>query len=238
MKLIPVIDLRAGQVVRAVRGERAGYRPVQSALCDGSEPAAVARALLDHCAADTLYVADLDALTGGGIQAASLAALCRALPGIELWLDAGFADLAGAHALRDRLARQGGRVTPVLASEALRDLADLQRAERDWILSLDCKGGAELDRAGCWQHPDLWPARLIVMTLDRVGAQQGPDLDTLLRLRSQARASRLYGAGGVRDESDLRAAEAAGAVGWLLASALHDRRIPPARRPGPAREAT
>ena len=45
MLLIPVIDLLDGQVVRGVRGERARYRPIESALCRGSEPLAVSRAL-------------------------------------------------------------------------------------------------------------------------------------------------------------------------------------------------
>ena len=44
MILIPVIDLMHGQVVRAVRGDRHAYRPIVSALCDGSDPVTVARA--------------------------------------------------------------------------------------------------------------------------------------------------------------------------------------------------
>ena len=35
------------------------------------------------------------------------------------------------------------------------------------------------------------------------------------------------GAGGIRDEADLRLAEQAGAAAWLTASALHDRRLAP-----------
>jgi phosphoribosylformimino-5-aminoimidazole carboxamide ribotide isomerase len=222
MKRIPVIDLMAGQVVRAVRGERATYRPVQSRLCTGSAPLAVARALLDHCAADTLYVADLEALTGGAPQIEVLTALRAELPGIDLWLDAGFASAAAARAA---CARLGERVTPVLASAALRSAAELA-ADAPCILSLDCKAGVALDRGGCWQHPQRWPQRLIAMTLDRVGADAGPDLDTLRALQAQAGGRALYGAGGIRHEADLHAAQAAGAAGWLLASALHDLRIP------------
>lgn len=229
MKRIPVLDLMAGQVVRAVRGERSTYRPVQSRLCTGSAPLAVARALLDHCAADTLYVADLDALTGGAPQLDVLAALRAEFGSVDLWLDAGFASAAAAHATCVRL---GDRVTPVLASEALRSVDELA-ADAPCILSLDCKAGAALDRGGCWRHPQRWPQRLIVMTLDRVGADAGPDLDTLRALQGQAGGRALFGAGGIRDDADLHAAQAAGAAGWLLASALHDLRIP---RSAPARQ--
>jgi phosphoribosylformimino-5-aminoimidazole carboxamide ribotide isomerase len=39
----------------------------------------------------------------------------------------------------------------------------------------------------------------------------------------------VIGAGGVRNAEDLRAAEAAGAAAWLVASALHDLALPPTR---------
>jgi phosphoribosylformimino-5-aminoimidazole carboxamide ribotide isomerase len=51
----------------------------------------VGRALLDHCAGNTLYIADLDALTGRGVQTPLLTELLQALPEVEIWLDAGFA---------------------------------------------------------------------------------------------------------------------------------------------------
>ena len=63
------------------------------------------------------------------------------------------------------------------------------------------------------------------MTLDRVGSAEGPDLASLAAVRAIAPRAALIGAGGVRDLADLRAAAAAGATGWLLASALHDGRI-------------
>ncbi|MBU6259009.1 MAG: nickel transporter, partial [Burkholderiales bacterium] len=93
------------------------------------------------------------------------------------------------------------------------------------VLSLDRRDGRRLDRAGCWDAPELWPARVIAMTLERVGADAGPDLDTLRELRARAPASALIGAGGIRDAADLAQAAAAGAEGWLVASALHEGRL-------------
>lgn len=233
MQVIPVIDLMGGQAVRAVRGERSAYRPIVSSLCAGSEPLAVARALLDYCGADTLYVADLDALTGGSPQAAVLKILLDALPHITIWLDGGFRDGEAFDALAQRIGPAATRLTPVFASESLADadtartcLADPQRA----ILSLDRRGGVPLDPAACWRTASLWPARVIVMTLERVGAFAGPDLETLAAVGRSAPHVALIGAGGIRDESDLQAAERAGAHAWLVASALHDRRIAPRPR--------
>jgi phosphoribosylformimino-5-aminoimidazole carboxamide ribotide isomerase len=261
MRIVPVIDLLGGQAVHARRGDRANYRPVQSALVAGSDPVDVARALITaahaaqqrlgmgkgsnetsaHAESDTdrLYVADLDALQGRGVQHAAIAALLAGLPGVQLWLDAGFGDPDAAAALVASLGDAGQRLRPVYASEALASRAALARCTRldgdtgrqrpGAILSLDRRGSERLDPAGCWKAPELWPDDLIVMTLERVGAGSGPALDTLGEVAAQARACgqtpRLWGAGGMRDLADLRQASDAGASGWLIATALHEGRL-------------
>jgi HisA/HisF family protein len=232
MDLIPVIDLMHGQVVRAQRGQRASYQPIVSTLCADAAPTVVARALVTHCAARQLYVADLDALQGGVAQISVLRALLQALPEIELWLDAGFADAASAAALHTQLGADAARVVSVFGSESLRSrqaLADCIAYSPDAVLSLDRRDGRPLDAAGCWELPALWPSRVIVMTLERVGADAGPDLATLRSVQSRAPGASLIGAGGIRDGADLEHARAAGAAAWLVASALHDGRLPAAR---------
>jgi phosphoribosylformimino-5-aminoimidazole carboxamide ribotide isomerase len=119
----------------------------------------------------------------------------------------------------------------VYGSESLRsrdELAPCFAPPSRALLSLDHRQGAPLDPAGVWDAPALWPRRVIVMTLSRVGSDGGPDLDTLALVRARAPGARLIGAGGVRHAADLAAAEAAGAQAWLVASALHDGRLPAA----------
>jgi len=234
MTLIPVIDLLNGQVVRGVRGDRKAYRPIESALCASSDPVTVARILVDHCAARQLYVADLDALMGGQAQCDVLRELLVALDGIELWVDAGFVDADAASALRAQLAPLSQRIVPVFASESLRSRAALVECRDRFgaagaVLSLDRRDGQRLDPAGCWDAMALWPQRVIVMTLERVGSGAGPDLETMAQLHREAPATTLVGAGGVRSADDLARGREAGAGAWLVASALHDLQLP--RRP-------
>lgn len=234
MHIIPVIDLLGGQVARAVRGERQRYRPIESALCRSADPLVVARRLCEHCATATLYLADLDALQRRSPQVDTLLALLQALPALRLWLDAGFGENAEADDLLARLGPAAQRVTPVFGSESLRSRDELARCfapPSRALLSLDHRHGAPLDPAGVWAAPALWPQRLIVMTLSRVGSDGGPDLDTLAAVRARAPQATLIGAGGVRDAADLAAAEAAGAQAWLVASALHDGRLPARTHP-------
>jgi phosphoribosylformimino-5-aminoimidazole carboxamide ribotide isomerase len=238
LNIIPVIDLLGGQVVRAVRGDRQSYRPIVSALCASSDPVTVARILCDYCAARQLYVADLDALQGGATQIAVLDPLLRALPGIELWLDAGLADAAAGQALQHQLAPHAARIVLVYGSESLRSRAALEQCfdttggaeEIRAALSLDRRDGQRLDAAGCWDAVDLWPRRLIVMTLERVGSGSGPDLETVRDVRRLAPRAMLIGAGGMRSQADLAQASAAGADAWLVASALHDQQLPRVHR--------
>lgn len=236
MNLIPVIDLMRGQVVRARRGDRGSYRPIESRLCASSDPITVARVLRDHCDARQLYIADLDALTGGPSQVPLLRALQAALPQTDLWVDAGCADAPAAEALLKAVDAPSGRLVPVLASESLRSRQAFEQAfgpagapRGDRVLSLDRRDGVPLDAAGCWSQPARWPTRVIAMTLEHVGTDAGPDLDTLASLRRLNPAVQLFGAGGIRDADDLDRASAAGASGWLVASALHDLRLPPRR---------
>ena len=243
MNLIPVIDIMQGQVVRAVRGNRHAYRPIVSTLCASSDPLTVAKILCAHCATRQLYVADLDALLGQPAQAALLRTLLQALPELELWLDAGFAGAAAADALRADLGTAAERVVPVFGSESLVSRSELERcfarpvrpgrsdhsANTDAVLSLDRRDGQRLDAAGCWEASECWPQRVIVMTLERVGANAGPDLDTVRGVQLKSPATLIVGAGGIRDESDLAQAADAGAGAWLVASALHDARLPRVR---------
>ena len=238
MKLIPVIDLMLGQVVRAVRGNRAAYQPIVSRLCASSDPLTVVKVLCDHCATRQLYVADLDALLGKPAQVGVLLSLLHAVPELELWLDAGFASAPAAAALRAELGVAGERVVPVFGSESLASRAELERCfasgyvaagatakPTEGVLSLDRRDGHRLDAAGCWDAPTLWPKRVIVMTLERVGSDAGPDLETLADVRLQSPSSFIVGAGGIRNEADLARARDAGAGAWLVASALHDGRL-------------
>ena len=87
MRIIPVIDLKDGLVVRGVAGQRDLYRPIESQLVEGAEPGQVARALVDRYAAEQIYVADLDAIEGMPPDQESLQAIARA--GVPAWIDAG-----------------------------------------------------------------------------------------------------------------------------------------------------
>lgn len=225
MQLIPVIDLKGGVVVRAHRGERETYRPIETPLSSSAQPHDVVAGLLALAPFRTLYVADIDAITGTGSNDAAVRDLARAFPGLELWVDAGERDPVHIAARA-----KNGLGTSVVGTESLGD-ADVEAAlgAEGVILSLDHDATGPRGPERAHRDARLWPERVIVMTLARVGSGQGPDMAALERTArcaaGQGGAPALYAAGGVRGPDDLSTLARAGIAGALVASALHDGRI-------------
>jgi phosphoribosylformimino-5-aminoimidazole carboxamide ribotide isomerase len=222
LRVIPVIDLMRGQVVRAQMGDRASYRPLESPLSPTSDPVDVVRGLLTVYPFPTLYVADLDAIQSHEDNLPTLSRIRKEFPALQMWVDNGAADDAALEAV---VGADLG--SPILGSESQRDssLIARHRASTRIVLSLDFRGDAFQGPQNLLAEPALWPQRVIVMTLARVGSGAGPDLGRLASIQSIAGGRGIYAAGGVRNAADLRALKEAGISGALIATALHDRRI-------------
>jgi HisA/HisF family protein len=232
MRVIPVIDLKSGAAVHAVRGERERYRPLRSRIVAGSDPVQVTRVVREELGLDELYVADLDAIAGGPAQCQLLAALGHEA---RVMVDAGVSEVAAV-----RLLLELGAARVVIGTETLADQSALEwlRAElpdAPLVLSLDLRAGrvlspdAELARLGATEalgrlgHSGV--REVIVLDLARVGSGAGPDVALVRELRARFPELELLAGGGVRDVADLRALGEAGAAGALVATALHSSAI-------------
>ncbi|WP_363350276.1 HisA/HisF-related TIM barrel protein [Methylocystis echinoides] len=224
MQIIPVIDIRNGVAVRAVAGRRADYQPLETPWSKTSDPRDVARGLMSLYPFGALYIADLDAIERRGANGEMTAVIAETIAPARLWLDAGCrgdapADLEAMVANKDI----------VLGSESLESVDEAAQAidRSRVILSLDFSDAGFLGDPRLLSDTTLWPDRVIVMTLARVGAGQGPDLTRLREIARRAPGRRIYAAGGVRGLDDLMALRDAGAAGALVATALHERRLTP-----------
>lgn len=224
MRIIPVLDLKGSEVVRARMGQRDSYRPIVTPLCDGSDPVAVAKGLRTLFPFRAFYIADLDAIEGRAPNKAALARFRAMSDAPELWVDAGIAD-AG------RLAASLGEpmASTVLGSESQQDTSLLKRF-RDHpgiILSLDFFGDGFRGPPSLLDQPELWPERVIVMTLASVGTAAGPDFARLTEIKRKAGDRSVIAAGGVRDEADIRALTSLGIAAALVATSLHNGTLTP-----------
>jgi phosphoribosylformimino-5-aminoimidazole carboxamide ribotide isomerase len=228
MRVIPVIDLKRGVAVHAVRGDRERYRPLRSRIAEGSDPVRLTRAVRERFGLDEVYVADLDAIGGGPGSAGVIGALAREG---RVMVDAGAATAAAVTRLLEL-----GVARVVTGTESLPGVAAFRRLRAELpdaplVLSLDLRGGRMLSPdpalAGIAAVDAL--ARLaeagarevIVLDLLRVGSGEGPDVTLLGELHARFPDVELLAGGGVRHAADLRALADAGMSGALVATALH-----------------
>lgn len=223
MEIIPVIDLMHGQVVHARMGQRQHYLPIQSSLCSSSAPINIINALLELYPFEHLYIADLDAIQGQSNHFQTIQALIEKFPLIEIWLDSGIACVDDLQDLKNL------RVIHVIGSENITSTNDIiglkQALAEEFILSLDFNAHGFLGPTDILNSSLHWPSRIIAMTLDKVGSNQGVDLQILKSLINKNLPHEFYAAGGVRNLEDLKKISEIGISGALIASALHNKQL-------------
>jgi len=219
MLLIPVIDLYAGKVVHAHAGQRESYKNIQTPLCHGSDPLRVVKALLSVHPFSTVYIADLDAIKDEGDNNQIICQLLQQHPDLCFWLDAGkytYPTSLPKTQLRQIIGSETG-ITP-------QQLLDKCSSPNN-ILSLDFFDNEFMGDQNLLENTDAWPDDIIVMSLNRVGTNQGADINRIRQLQTRAKNKRIYAAGGVRDEDDLQSLYTQRVAGVLLATALHQGKI-------------
>ena len=184
MEVIPVIDLKGGLVVRARHGDRAILSPDRDAAqpdqrarstwspaffrCIRSAPSMSPTSTRSKVAATRSAIIDADRRT---IPAP------RALA--RQWL-------RRARSAREDFLRRFPRASLVLGSESQRDSyarrGAPQRPTHRSSRSIFAATNFSARQNSCATQ-SLWPARLILMTLARVGSGAGPDFDRLATIK-------------------------------------------------------
>jgi phosphoribosylformimino-5-aminoimidazole carboxamide ribotide isomerase len=256
VRIIPVIDLLGGLVVRGIGGRRDEYRPVVSQIAADAQPASVADAFR-KLGYHEVYVADLDAIAGHDPAWSQYEALAAA--GLQLWVDAGMAIPFSAEGVGGWFREECGldapahsqnrRATPahslhrvVVGLESLPGIETLDQiltavGPDRLVFSLDLKRGAPRTTIHEWRnHSALAIARevlelgirhLIMLDLADVGEARGSSTISLCRqVRALDADVELIAGGGVRNRADLDALADAGCIAALVASALHDGQLP------------
>jgi phosphoribosylformimino-5-aminoimidazole carboxamide ribotide isomerase len=224
VRCIFVVDIFNGTVVHAVRGERERYEPIDrySSIVSISDPEEVVRAVRPK----EIYVADLNQITGTGENLGAITAIsCQA----RTMADIGVSSLSDLDYLPER-------VTPVLGTEtASLELIEEAALQREIVVSVDMKARKVLSR-----DPELAAlspldvlrrlnglsiAGVILLELDRVGTSSGLDREFLEKSSSVSDHPLILG-GGVKGMEDLAALGRTGFCGALVATAVHNGRIP------------
>ena len=179
MRVIPVLDVRRGQAVRAVAGARDHYGPLRSVLHPETDPVALARAARDAWSLPDLYLADLDAILGEAPPAVGIFEVIADL-GLNLWVDAGIRKASDAGLLIEaRVGRVVVGLETVNGPDALAEIVEEVGGEAV-VFSLDLhEGRPMIDTQSAWgtdrpeeiatQAIEAGVRRIICLDLARVG---------------------------------------------------------------------
>ncbi|RCS49447.1 hypothetical protein DTL42_13050 [Bremerella cremea] len=238
--ILPVMDLRLGQVVRGVAGRRDEYLPVQSRYVDDSRPGTIAMLLAQTFGFRDCYVADLNAIAGGQVDAATLEAI--AVQGLNVWLDAGVGSVARWQACSENLRgwspfRWIVGLESLVSWQAMRQLVEAIEPER-LVFSLDLKQGKPLTN-----RPELvglsaleiaktvagmGVGTLLVLDVEAVGEGTGARTEDLLdEISREVPEIELVAGGGMASPAGIESLMGHQVRRVLVASALHDGRIAP-----------
>jgi len=221
MNIIPVIDLQDGLVVAAKQGQRKTYKPIKSKLSRSSTILDIIDGFLSIFPFKNIYIADLNAITGSDNNQDIIDTAINNYPSIEFWVDKGI-NPESPSAITDNKYRL------ILGSESQNPnfFNQPRKILNNYLLSLDFfpskgyVGPKEL-----LDSPDLWPADIIIMTLDRVGKNTGPDIEKLQSFCKNHPSKNFIAAGGIRHKQDLINLKKIGIHHALVASALHSGEI-------------
>ncbi|WP_158261073.1 MULTISPECIES: HisA/HisF-related TIM barrel protein [Pirellulaceae] len=238
--ILPVIDLRFGQVVRGVAGRRDEYLPIESRYCGDSRPGSIAHVYAADFGFQDCYVADLNAILDGQLDVAALEAI--AVQGLSVWLDAGIGSVSQWQACQ-ALLRDWAPYRWVVGLESLESwqaLAELclHISPERLVFSLDMKAGVPLTVREDFQQispeqiarhaAELGITSMILLDLAAVGQGKGSQTQHLIQsLKEELPGVQLLGGGGMNWPDDIQSLAQCGAARVLVASALHDGRIAP-----------
>jgi phosphoribosylformimino-5-aminoimidazole carboxamide ribotide isomerase len=232
-RIVPVVDVKGGLAVHAIKGQRDTYAPVNCGWCKDGDIGSLVKGYREIFGLRDLYLADLDAIMGGKLSKDAYKEILARVNG-EVMIDAGIASIADFR----KVASSGFR-SVILGTETIPTvslLADIiGQNEHATVVSLDVKNGAVLSpakqlagsriRESFRIIENLAPSAIIFLDMSGVGARTG--INPVAKELAREASVPLYLGGGISSASDVLEARAAGFAGVLVATALQSGLISP-----------
>ncbi len=230
-RLVGVIDVKQGQAVHAVAGQRHLYRPVAATTGDAIQ---LARRY-HEIGLRRIYLADLDAIQHSEPPSPVVERLLgHRFSFDEVIIDAGWSTFANHDALTQFDSVSEAAIRWVISTEsadslyAIRKACDVVSADR-LVLGLDYRNG-QLTQHGDAKEADWIKesaatgiGRVIALDLADVGTGSGGSTGKLCRrIRQSWPDVNIYAGGGIRDARDVERLVENGCDFCLIATALHD----------------
>ncbi|MFX0102646.1 MAG: HisA/HisF-related TIM barrel protein [Candidatus Hodarchaeota archaeon] len=228
-RVVPVIDIKDGMAVHAIKGERKKYEPVNCGWCENGEYLDLVRGYSKFFSLNDLYVADLDAIIKDEMNFEMYNRIRWICQG-KIMIDAGITSLTKFMQIKDYNFDE-----IILGTESVASLEEFSKIisihPGTTIISLDFRNGElltpinelkEEDPAGILKILDkLKPDAFIFLELTSVGAKTGVRTSIAADLPKNT-STPIYLGGGIKVIEDIKNARDLGFKGVLLATALQE----------------
>jgi len=213
MHIIPVIDLKNQHVVLAQAGKRSNYQPLNTPLCPSADVFEVIQHFLALYPFKQFYIADLDAILNQGSHAELIQNVLQHYPDIIFWVD------NGLNVVDMNKYSYPPNYRIVFGTESQTQIKAPLPANS--LLSLDFQDEKPLGAQTIFDDSRFWPDSIILMTLNKVGMNSGPDFKKLAYYRQYYPDKNVIAAGGIRGLADLQELFHLGIKNALVSSCLH-----------------
>jgi len=217
IRIVPVLEIKDGKAIEAVKGQMMEYRELRSSIAISSNPLDVAAAY-ENLGFGEVFILDLDGIVSFRpnydiLTAISLKTNLSVMADIGVWTPEDMLNL--------------DRIKPVISTETFSSLNTLN-FPRDFVLSLETKDEELLSAMNLPLKEfiriikdSIKIREILLVNRARISTNRGPDIE-LCRYVGKELPDRLlmYG-GGVRNMKDVEALYEAGVQKVLVGSALH-----------------
>lgn len=215
IEVIPVLDIMNGIVVHAIAGRREEYKPLSGSVLVNSPDPRLILISLKNMNFTIVYIADLDAIMERGDNS-SVIHVAASLS-FKVLADVG---RKGLH-LTDT-----DRVIYVIGTEYVKYPDEIELLNNR-VISLDMRGDEVLFSNTRKKLDDVVEEfktiefkKVLAIDLSRVGTELGVNRDVVLKL-ARCFPGKLIVGGGVKGEDDILYLKNLGAIGVLVATAIH-----------------
>ena len=215
MDIIPVLDILDNKVVKAIKGDRANYKPISSKLYNSIEPIEIINQLSKRYSPHILYIADLDAISNNNVNHALFNQILTIFPKIVFWIDTGMNTI--------KLKKKFRNYVPIICSENSKGFDLISNLKYNYICSLDidkCLLGIK----PIHKHKRYLPKKIIIMDLLQVGSKNKFNHKNSIKFMKKDKRD-YYIAGGIKNILDIKKAKKLGAKGVLVSSILHNTKL-------------
>ena len=209
MNIIPAIDIKNGKVVKAIKGDRTQYNPINSDSGFSPDPYIFIKQMIEVYRPSVFYIADINSLCSNNDNINLIRNIANHYKSSVFWVDTG-------NKIDKRLNKKN--IIPILCSENCHTIKNINYIYKDYIHSYDYRDKL-LGTQSFVKLNSSYKNKVIFMNISDVGNNNGPSYSSI-RTMTKNPTIEYYVGGGIKTTLDINRLKLMGFSGVLVSSLL------------------